>query len=1220
MYGDIILYRKGVVILITLLLLFPTFLSVNADSKDNNIVDKVVPSKSILPKLPHITTDMWKTKSDVEKLLGEKLVRVVFHAGASYGARGTAKHKGRGYTNPFLVRILAKIPLEIYTFDDVNKAFNYFNIIKESYLKTVKSSSQEWKILANDDTVFVAYSVVRVSKSHGDVIYENSLAVHVIFVFVAEVEKGIYIVAYSYKYCDIMYGIALYYITSSFDDYTYILNGKSYTYEELTKEYIPDSKDVVNELIGFINSYISRFGGIGEAETTTKPTTTMVKKDYLKVFYLEPRKGKVLRAGDEILFHVRASYGLASDKEGIVYLVVTLDPKGKIKLCKYEAKHVTRGTDEVELKKKVKIPKQYNGKDVTEIYVIVGLYAKSLKKTLKEEKLKYYVGSKVVEFEIESGVTADFRPEVKPAFDDYFRDQFNAEVFVSAISVSDKKSNPIFKSTVSIGELILKPNVPKATYVLKIESIAKSSLLIDKFGVFSLFPEARIKYEVTLVKGNYGIYKLKSIKVLETLNCWIKPWGGDWTVVLKGSPPVEVKRGFKVRVRTYPAWESLLRGILVKVLKDANTGVSPAFVHMAPIEYTTRVANPKYDPRDDKILLPEAESMYSLAGALSHIDSFFHEFGHYLKMHYFPFTPTPGIQPTKLAWWTSVFTREWWIDTFLLGTPHQTTYKPYPVTLKVKKYLIFGKTYNIPLPLETVKCMGAFDEGHSEFLASLLTEYIRSLPYYNKVIPLKTEFYNNPKDYYGNAHLGGYDGATVEGRVAGFLLALLYGNPSKPDGNRVIQAYRMYWSVLKLGTKVKGFWPITIQEWIYLAVARYPSLWDKAITLASQKYYNIKVVLNKRYSPSGIVLGCPVIVYVNPSILYKVRPSGLPSGSYIVCSHGKHLVQWGTFTTFSAEPGSKVLLDAPAQVILFTPSGIPKALLVSALPNSQLIFEKGRIRLIGLAYGHFLYGPKRGQPIPIMVSGSNVYIIPRSKFIVGKVDENVIVATIEGNLEVHMGSQVVHVKSGEKIKISSKGEIIEKSKVNMTAFKESVWWYESDLSVEGEQLEEKVEKETKIEESEVGKVMQITVRDLIKGISFTNCEDDVKPEYSEDAIVKVAVSLDIQKVTFLKSPIKLKVLWIRKTDDENQLLKADVLTISPVMDESIIEYVLDLRQYNVEAGDKVYFILYDDSVREIVTYREFTVSSGDGEGGSSLMFIIIPIILLALVVLVRLRK
>ena len=103
----------------------------------------------------------------------------------------------------------------------------------------------------------------------------------------------------------------------------------------------------------------------------------------------------------------------------------------------------------------------------------------------------------------------------------------------------------------------------------------------------------------------------------------------------------------------------------------------------------------------------------------------------------------------------------------------------FPIKISLMGYTVGS------IPIPRLSAFGAFDEGHTEFLRTLIIDYLKCQPYINFTTPLpeKPDFYTTP-NFYGSTNLIRkfirFTGNTVEGRVAGLLLAVLYWNDEDP--------------------------------------------------------------------------------------------------------------------------------------------------------------------------------------------------------------------------------------------------------------------------------------------------------------------------------------------------------------------------------------------------------------------------------------------------------
>jgi len=427
------------------------------------------------------------------------------------------------------------------------------------------------------------------------------------------------------------------------------------------------------------------------------------------------------------------------------------------------------------------------------------------------------------------------------------------------------------------------------------------------FKARETFKDAKIKYEVEASMEGIKIY------VVYTANGIIKTEGSDWSLIspyLKNSP-ADVSSGFKISIQPYAVWEELLRKTLIKFLSEAGVGEAEKLIHDLKIEYGH--SQPQFiTTQGDLIHLSYPSNMFSLEytrigfSTSDTFGDFLEETGHYIRFQCF--TDTGGLFNPK----------QWLIKSFLYGKPHSID-RPFPA--------LFIPILNKAIPIWSWSAFGAFDEGHTELLRTLLIDYLKCQPYINITTPLpeKPKFYAG-SNFYGFHNLPpGFTGNTVEGRVAGLLLAVLYWNDEDPryhpDAERAVKAYKIFWGSVHSARTVMGRYPLIVDEVIYFALARYlnekPDMRELAVYYMRPTKYNMPNSLRIRPFKMGgsTVLGKPILIY-------NLAPEIISPTARVYDGYASYYLTAGDLIFLTAVDGSGVTsLGFPVKIVIYSHDG-----------------------------------------------------------------------------------------------------------------------------------------------------------------------------------------------------------------------------------------------------------------------------------------------------------
>ncbi len=582
----------------------------------------------------------------------------------------------------------------------------------------------------------------------------------------------------------------------------------------------------------------------------------------------------------------------------------------------------------------------------------------------------------------------------------------------------------IGKNPISISDIIyMQPNTPyQGLFELTV-----------KIGS-NKYPEVHVWLDI-LILDTGEVY----VNVVETWNTWLQDSNGMWRPVKKNGDPINVNRGGVLRVRSYEIWEKIYLEFLGKFLEEAGFPQNKINWLLSNIKIRyEKGAHPHYEYWTNTVVLPSVEEMYCLSylpGTQAYgwynrilkggircdesLEDFYHEFGHAIKYNFYAQQDLMG----KI------------LDYLGTGGPHQID-EPFPAFLGIQ-YL---------------SSIGAYDEGHSEFFATLMVEYIRGTIYYNTTLPVydRARFYDEYdaqhvfKKYGGTTFYGTkYHGYTVEGRVAGSLLAILYGSPDSSLGanyksrpNDAVKAYRYFLDGIRFMQNNLQRTPINIREALYGILAAHPELFDRAVYYASPTMYNLELSINQYNGVKGTVWGCVVLLV--PAI---------PNAVIAQYQDGNMLktISVNDAILFRATPYTRIIvtsmlgmMGAYRFMIIDSSTGQP-VLFVEArgMTGSYIQFHRGGIRLVGNieAYIDFMNGSL------ITVSGSSFIIVPHSSIIVKQDNSDATITVVEGRVELETtGGDRVEITEGYNATISRDGELTGITEIDPQSL--SAWWLE----------------------------------------------------------------------------------------------------------------------------------------------------------------------------------
>ncbi len=585
--------------------------------------------------------------------------------------------------------------------------------------------------------------------------------------------------------------------------------------------------------------------------------------------------------------------------------------------------------------------------------------------------------------------------------------------------------SPTVRNPMGLYDLLQNPNtddIEPGEYIVTVEIKGGGSEYSGSGDLTS-----PLLYRVTVVKTENSI----EIKLTETWNTWVYTDEYGWSVIPRNTIEKDITFGVESRIRSYETWEKLYREVLREFLSSILPPQDVEEIVNTEIKYEPG-AHPHYDIDSDTIVLPSVDDIYFMSlyiprsgtvklpkwvkGKMMDVrpdealETFFHEFGHKLKITF--------IQPSGFY--------DKALEYIATGGSH-VIYEPFPALLG----------------LRSLSSIGAFDEGHSEFFATLLVEYMRSIPYYNTTTPVfyRSRFYDSfDEQYVFNAPFTGtkYEGYLVEGRIAGALLHLLYPVPEPgvgynyaSNGTAAIRAYSIFMSGVQYCKTLMKRPPMTGREAIYCILARYPELYDKALELAKPSMYNLVLSLNSYTGSRGNVWGRILLVYQYTGVSQVEYMDGAVQRSLSLSPN--------YMIAFKPTPQSKITLGISSVFIeLRDENGV--RVFKAYVEDGEVVFHKNGIEFIDVTLAHIISSPSGSFYITVY----GLVAIPHSEIVLRKVGNNTVFYVIEGSLELKSNSSGDKIVStGEKATIDPNGNIVE-----ITTFSTSELTYEWNITAE----------------------------------------------------------------------------------------------------------------------------------------------------------------------------
>ena len=509
---------------------------------------------------------------------------------------------------------------------------------------------------------------------------------------------------------------------------------------------------------------------------------------------------------------------------------------------------------------------------------------------------------------------------------------------------------------VNASELILKDSSGKVLtgrYKLVIEE--KSLSWFEKYWyykTYEYFPTVYIWYDV-VKEDNFYV-----IKVLKTINARVS----TASLNLFEENPLDVTHGATVKLRTVVAWDKLIRYTVYRFLKEAGVSEEKAkHIRDLPVYYGTGIAH-YTTVYWEKIKVEHSASefyrFFSDKGFTDDIEGIFHEYGHAIRENVW-------TDPSRYFRW------------FKLGGKHEATYLP-----ASNEYL-------------------AFDEGHSDMMASMLIEYAKThlKDLYDVPLP-ETETYSS-STYKGNK----YKGELVEGRVAGLILSLFGTGPDAYENFLKVVDKTKYYTTIKYCGLQYSRPPRTITEWVSVAYKLFPSKRSEILKLCNE--YNIQHFFDPPKSTGGFA-GKYILLYVN----YYLTGGGAAfgrEGKSVTLKHdsllGALLHDDDIFT------GSKVYgtiwFD---DLVIYFDSGSSEDKMFLFFENGVLEVRKASIRIE-------TFKPNNWFKVKV---GNYIISNFRSEILVEADGKNISIAVLKGSVYVKTPTKTVKLTAGKKLTATGK--------------------------------------------------------------------------------------------------------------------------------------------------------------------------------------------------------
>ncbi len=489
----------------------------------------------------------------------------------------------------------------------------------------------------------------------------------------------------------------------------------------------------------------------------------------------------------------------------------------------------------------------------------------------------------------------------------------------------------------------------------------------------SLLPQkAFIECDVSINGRNITHLTIKKAR-----HCWIKV-DNEWEVLWskKGYKQKDGTNGFEIKLRSVLAWEKRIKYYIYKFLQESNfySNVKDAYkfdlamIDSIPIYYE-RGVTPGYDPSLNIINMSNpAGNIYTYDS--DEFDSIFHEFAHALKEHAYHFADED-------------------VDDYLGGAHGGTC--------------------------SETNIYFAFEEGHSEFFASLMVDYVKEKE-------LIEEQFLAPTDYYDTSCHFAKEGDKIEGAVAGLLLNGLYLEYVKEKyDNPQTKTYEIFARACELCHKYLKHYPYSIHDLLPFIVAIEPECRDELsdVDLLWNGGYGCRVWIHGNLYIDEVegLYGYPLLIAVEPSWMTKVK-AGVNNTPYTVEEpyYGAWDVSDGMACCIFIEKNTRIEADFSQgdgiYMILFDLNGNPMeeilAMQYGWFGDAVIEIEKDGIKVV---QGRVVVKSNTGTTYK---AGDKIKITPHSEFILSVENETALLYVMNGSVGVDNGISYEEVEKNKK--------------------------------------------------------------------------------------------------------------------------------------------------------------------------------------------------------------
>jgi len=473
-------------------------------------------------------------------------------------------------------------------------------------------------------------------------------------------------------------------------------------------------------------------------------------------------------------------------------------------------------------------------------------------------------------------------------------------------------------------------------------------------------------------KGN-----IRKVTITKARNCWIKA-DDKWEVLWSknGYNHKDGTNGFAIKVRSVLAWEERIKYYIYKFLQESNfysnVKNSNKFdltkIEKIPIYYLRTKTG--YDPSLNVINMSNSPgNIYTYSS--DEFDSLFHEFAHAIKEHAYHFADDD-------------------VDDYL-GGGH-------------------GGTCSVS------NIYFAFEEGHSEFFASLMVDYVKERGLIEEQFLAPTDYYDAPCHF-------GKEGDKIEGAVAGLLLNGLYLNyvKYKYKDNPQAKTYEIFARACELCHKYLKHYPYSIHDVIPFLVATEPE-WSNELCYVDLVWnggYQCKTSIhgNSYGGKTDGLYGYPLLIAVEPSWFtsVEVKVGNVP---YTVeePDYGASDVSDGMACCIFIEKNTGIEADFSqgdgVYMILYDLNGNPMeeilAMQYGWYDDAIIEFEKDGIKVV---QGSVIVKSNSGKTYK---AGDKIKITPHSEFVLSFDNETASLYVMNGSVGVDNGVSYEEVNKNKK--------------------------------------------------------------------------------------------------------------------------------------------------------------------------------------------------------------